>query len=152
MGDGQALNGFLPVTRHPSPDTLWALQDVTFPVEQGEIVGLIGRNGAGKSTLLKLLSQITAPLRARSRSRAGSPACWRWAPAFTRTDGAGEHLPERGHSFGRFRTGLGMTRREIDRKFDEIGAFAEIEKFLDTPVKRYSSGMYVRLTCAVVSS
>ena len=122
----------------------WALKDVSFEVQPGEVVGIVGRNGAGKSTLLKILSRITEPTtgRAEFRGRIGS-------------------LLEVGTGFHQELTGrenvylngsiLGMTRREIARRFDEIVAFSEIEKFLDTPVKRYSSGMYVRLAFGVAA-
>jgi len=122
----------------------WALQEVNFSVQQGEVVGIIGRNGAGKSTLLKILSRITEPTtgRVKLHGRVGSLL----------EVGTGFH----GELSGReniFLNGaiLGMTRAEIQRKFDEIVAFAEVEKFLDTPVKRYSSGMYVRLAFAVAA-
>ncbi len=122
----------------------WALKDVSFDVEPGEIVGLIGRNGAGKSTLLKVLSRITEPSAGeiRLRGRIGSLL----------EVGAGFH-PELSGRDNIYLNGaiLGMSRAEITRKFDEIVAFAEIEKFIDTPVKRYSSGMYVRLAFAVAA-
>src|SRR6266849_885757 len=126
------------------PDSLWALKDASFHVEPGEVVGIIGRNGAGKSTLLKLLSRITEPTSGRIelRGRVGSLL----------EVGTGFH-PELTGRENIFLNGaiLGMTRREITRKFDDIVAFAEIEQFLDTPVKHYSSGMYVRLAFAVAA-
>src|SRR3954452_1537377 len=124
--------------------TIWALKGVSFDVEQGEIVGLIGGNGAGKSTLLKIVSRITEPTqgRVRLRGRVGSLL----------EVGSGFH-PELSGRENIYMNGsiLGMTRREINRRFDEIVAFAENEEFLDTPVKRYSSGMYVRLAFAVAA-
>ena len=134
---------------HRSPvngrnQTIWALDDVSFEVKRGEVVGIIGRNGAGKSTLLKVLSRITKPTRgtAEIHGRVGS-------------------LLEVGTGFHSELTGreniylngaiLGMRKAEIDRQFDEIVAFAEVEKFIDTPVKRYSSGMHVRLAFAVAA-
>jgi lipopolysaccharide transport system ATP-binding protein len=125
-------------------EELWALKDVTFKVKQGDVLGIIGRNGAGKSTLLKILSRITEPTEGRMllRGRVGSLL----------EVGIGFH-PELTGRENIFLNGaiLGMSRKQIERKFDEIVAFAEIEKFLDTPVKRYSSGMYVRLAFAVAA-
>jgi lipopolysaccharide transport system ATP-binding protein len=125
-------------------DTIWALRDVSFAIAPGEVVGIIGRNGAGKTTLLKILSRITEPTTgvAEIRGRVGS-------------------LLEVGSGFHHELTGrenvylsaaiLGMKRADIDRKFDEIVAFAEVERFLDTPVKHYSSGMHLRLAFAVAA-
>ena len=122
----------------------WALKDVSFEVKHGEVVGIIGRNGAGKTTLLKILSRITEPTEGQAdiHGRVGSLL----------EVGTGFH-PELTGRENIFLNGaiLGMRKIEINRKFDEIVAFAEIEKFIDTPVKRYSSGMYVRLAFAVAA-
>ncbi len=128
----------------PAREDLWALRDVSFDVRQGEVVGIIGRNGAGKSTLLKVLSRITEPTEGRVR------LCGRVASLLE--VGTGFH-PELTGRENVFLNGaiLGMSRAEIRRKFDEIVAFAEVERFMDTPVKRYSSGMYVRLAFAVAA-
>src|SRR5919108_4292246 len=119
-------------------ETIWALKDVTFQVAPGEVLGIIGRNGAGKSTLLKILSRITKPTTGRVDlfGRVGSLL----------EVGTGFH-PELTGRENTYLNGaiIGMRKKEIDRKFDEIVAFAEIDKFIDTPVKFYSSGMYVRL-------
>jgi lipopolysaccharide transport system ATP-binding protein len=135
---GRRTNG------QPSQEEFWALRDVSFDVQEGEIVGIIGRNGAGKSTLLKVLSRITEPSAGR-----------------VTLNGRVASLLEVGTGFHPELTGrenvylngsiLGMKRKEIERKFDEIVAFSGVEKFLDTPVKRYSSGMHVRLAFAVAA-
>jgi lipopolysaccharide transport system ATP-binding protein len=125
-------------------EEFWALKNVSFEVRKGEIIGIIGRNGAGKSTLLKILSRITAPTEGR--------VLLRGRVASLLEVGTGFH-PELSGRENIFLNGavLGMTRGEIRRKFDEIVAFAEVEKFIDTPVKRYSSGMHVRLAFAVAA-
>jgi len=125
-------------------DTFWALKNVSFEVKQGEVLGIIGRNGAGKTTLLKILSKITDPTQGKVelKGRVGSLL----------EIGTGFHPELTGHEnvylYGAI---LGMDRWEVTRKFDEIVAFAELEQFIDTPVKRYSSGMYMRLAFAVAA-
>ena len=125
-------------------EEFWALKDVSFEVKQGEILGIIGSNGAGKSTLLKILSRVTEPTRGRVRIRG--------RVASLLEVGTGFH-PELTGRENIFLNGaiLGMTRAEILKKFDEIVSFAGVEKFIDTPIKRYSSGMYVRLGFAVAA-
>ena len=132
-----------PLTRNER-ERFWALQDVSFEVKRGEVLGLIGRNGAGKSTLLKLLTRITAPT-------AGRIDLWGRVGSLLEV-GTGFH-PELTGRENVYLNGsiLGMARKEIDRQFDAIVDFAGVEKFLDTPVKRYSSGMYVRLAFAVAA-
>ena len=128
----------------PTKEIFWALKDISFEVEQGDRVGIIGRNGAGKSTLLKLLSRITEPTSGQITIKG--------RVASLLEVGTGFH-PELTGRENIFLNGaiLGMSKAEIRRKFDEIIAFAEVEKFLDTPVKRYSSGMYVRLAFAIAA-
>ncbi|HJQ40406.1 MAG TPA: ATP-binding cassette domain-containing protein, partial [Thermoanaerobaculia bacterium] len=127
-----------------APQTFWALRDITFDLHDAEVLGVIGKNGAGKSTLLKIISNITEPTEGELH-------------LFGRVSsllevGVGFH-PELSGRENVFLNGaiLGMSRVEIRRKFDEIVAFAEVEPFIDTPVKRYSSGMYVRLAFAVAA-
>ena len=151
LGEGSSLLGRLGLWRrlcgHPAPQapsSFWALDDVNFEIGHGEAVGIIGHNGAGKSTLLKVLSRITEPSRGR--------AVIEGRVASLLEVGTGFH-PELTGRENIFMNGaiLGMRRAEIERSFDEIVAFADVEKFLDTPVKRYSSGMYVRLAFSVAA-
>lgn len=132
------------MTHEPSANLIWALKDVSFEIKQGEVIGIIGRNGAGKTTLLKVLSRITKPTEgwAKIKGRMGSLL----------EVGTGFH-PELTGRENIYLSGaiLGMSKKEIGRKFDEIVTFAELEKFVGTPVKRYSSGMWVRLGFAVAA-
>jgi lipopolysaccharide transport system ATP-binding protein len=141
-----ALAGVFRRTQHSATQTsdLWALRDVSFEVPEGQAVGIIGRNGAGKSTLLKILSRIVEPTSGGARMRGRVASLLEVGTGFHPELTGRENIYLCG-------TILGMKRVEIDRHFDEIVAFAEVEQFLDTPVKRYSSGMYVRLAFAVAA-
>lgn len=138
------IHPFAPPKNDPAHEEFWALKDVGFEIQQGDRVGIIGRNGAGKSTLLKILSRITEPTSGRVKING--------RVASLLEVGTGFH-PELTGRENIFLNGaiLGMSKADIKKKFDEIVAFAEVEKFLDTPVKRYSSGMYVRLAFAVAA-
>ncbi len=125
-------------------ETFWALKDVSFEVSRGDLLGVIGRNGAGKSTLLKLLSRITEPTSGRAYMGGRFASLLEVGTGFNGELTGRENIYLNGAL-------LGMKKAEIDRKFDEIVDFAGVEKFLDTPVKRYSSGMYVRLAFGVAA-
>ena len=134
----------LPSSASDSSEDFYALRDVNFTINQGDVVGIVGRNGAGKSTLLKILSRITEPTTGRITLDGRVASLLEVGTGFHGELSGRENIFLNG-------TILGMSRAEIRRKFDEIVAFAEVEKFLDTPVKRYSSGMYVRLAFAVAA-
>lgn len=133
-----------PETGHQSHEEFWALKDVNFEIKQGDRVGIIGRNGAGKSTLLKILSRITEPTSGRVKIKGRVASLLEVGTGFHPELTGRENIYLNGAI-------LGMSKAEIKRKFDEIVEFSEVEKFLDTPVKRYSSGMYVRLAFAVAA-
>jgi len=131
-------------SENPSSDILWALNDVSFEVKQGEALGIIGANGAGKSTLLKILSKVVSPTTGRVEINGKFSSLLEVGTGFHPELTGRENVYLNG-------TILGMTKKEVDRKFDEIIEFSGVEKFIDTPVKRYSSGMTVRLAFAVAA-
>jgi lipopolysaccharide transport system ATP-binding protein len=130
--------------RHETREEFWALRGIEFEIHQGEKIGIIGRNGAGKTTLLKILSRITVPTEGRAVIRGRVSSLLEVGTGFHPELSGRENIYLNGSI-------LGMSKKEIRKKFDEIVAFAEVEKFLDTPVKRFSSGMYVRLAFAVAA-
>ena len=141
---GFFTNPLKTIRDHVNTDEFWALKDLNFTINQGEVTGIIGRNGAGKSTLLKILSQITPPTEGEVILRGRVGSLLEVGTGFS---------PELSGRENIFLNGaiLGMKRSEVLRKFDEIVEFAEVEKFLDLPLKRYSSGMYMRLAFAVAA-
>lgn len=138
------LPGSKPSSHMPDQEEFWALKDVSFEIQQGDRVGFVGRNGAGKSTLLKVLSRITEPTKGQIAIKGRVASLLEVGTGFHAELTGRENVYLNGSI-------LGMSKIEIKKKFDEIVAFSEIEKFLDTPVKRYSSGMYVRLAFAVAA-
>ena len=138
------IHPFAAPASNPAHEEFWALKDVSFDIQQGDRVGIIGRNGAGKSTLLKILSRITEPTSGKVSIKGRVASLLEVGTGFHPELTGRENIYLNGAI-------LGMSKAEIKKKFDEIVAFAEVERFLDTPVKRYSSGMYVRLAFAVAA-
>lgn len=144
---GNFINGLKSIkniTQKKETENFWALKDVSFEIEKGDRIGIIGRNGAGKSTLLKILSRITPPTTGRIEITGAVASLLEVGTGFHGDLSGRENIYLNGSI-------LGMSKREIDSKFDEIVAFSEIENFIDTPVKRYSSGMYVKLAFSVAA-